>query len=100
MKTEQNNTISHDRRLKRKKRSQLLLMLPLALLNVTLCWAYFSPGADSIGLHKFVSSSLKQSGVESEVTAVLLNFRGYDTMLECFVLFLGAVAIWSLPPHR
>jgi multisubunit Na+/H+ antiporter MnhB subunit len=37
------------------------------------------------------------------VTAVLLNFRGYDTLLEVAVLLLALIAAWSLrldPPAR
>lgn len=40
---------------------------------------------------------LDQSGVESPVTAVLLNFRGYDTFLELTVLTLTLYGVWSSP---
>lgn len=40
-----------------------------------------------------VSASLGASGVKSEVTAVLLNFRGYDTLLEIVVLLLALVGV-------
>ena len=36
------------------------------------------------------------SGVENPVTAVLLNFRGYDTLLEVMVLLMAVVGVWSL----
>ena len=36
------------------------------------------------------------SGVGNPVTAVLLNFRGYDTLLELFVLLLAVLGVWSL----
>jgi multisubunit Na+/H+ antiporter MnhB subunit len=41
--------------------------------------------------------------VTNPVTAVLLNFRGYDTLLEVGVLLLAVLGVWSLPgtpaPH-
>lgn len=37
-----------------------------------------------------------ESGVKNPVTAVLLNFRGYDTLLEMAVLLLAVVGIWSM----
>jgi multisubunit Na+/H+ antiporter MnhB subunit len=38
---------------------------------------------------------LAESGVKNPVTAVLLNFRGYDTLLEIAVLLLALIAILS-----
>jgi multisubunit Na+/H+ antiporter MnhB subunit len=34
------------------------------------------------------------------VTAVLLNFRGYDTLLEIAVLTVALVGVWALGPRR
>ncbi len=48
------------------------------------------------GLAGVVATHLEQSGVESSVTAVLLNFRGYDTLLEVMVLLLALIGVWSL----
>jgi multisubunit Na+/H+ antiporter MnhB subunit len=39
---------------------------------------------------------LQQSGVTNPVTAVLLNFRGYDTLLEMVVLLLALMGVWAL----
>ena len=50
------------------------------------------------GLSGPVAENLSASGVSNPVTAVLLNFRGYDTLLEMGVLFLAVVAVWSLTP--
>lgn len=50
------------------------------------------------GLSGVVAGNLSASGVSNPVTAVLLNFRGYDTLLEMGVLFLAVVAVWSLTP--
>lgn len=54
----------------------------------------------SPGLGDRVAENLVESGVENPVTAVLLNFRAYDTLLEMGVLFLAVVAAWSLTPAR
>jgi len=48
------------------------------------------------GLTDAVARLQEQSGVESPVTAVLLNFRGYDTLLEVMVLLLAVIGAWSL----
>lgn len=39
---------------------------------------------------------LGESGVEQPVTAVLLNFRAYDTLLEIVVLMVAFWGAWSL----
>jgi multisubunit Na+/H+ antiporter MnhB subunit len=40
--------------------------------------------------------ALPDSGVGNPVTAVLLNFRAFDTLLEVAVLLLTLVAVWAL----
>ncbi|TXD39373.1 sodium:proton antiporter [Lujinxingia vulgaris] len=45
-----------------------------------------------------VRDRLEESGVSSLVTAVLLNFRAYDTMLEVVVLVVAFWGAWSLRP--
>jgi multisubunit Na+/H+ antiporter MnhB subunit len=52
------------------------------------------------GLGPAVSERLGQSGVENPVTAVLLNFRAYDTLLESVVLLMALVAVWALTPRE
>lgn len=42
---------------------------------------------------ELVAKQLSQSGVENPVTAVLLNFRSYDTLLELAVLLIVALAV-------
>lgn len=48
------------------------------------------------GLGDAVAGRLPESGVTNPVTAVLLNFRGYDTLLEVAVLLASAAAVWRL----
>ena len=50
------------------------------------------------GLGEAVALQLDRSGVEHPVTAVLLNVRAFDTLLEIGVLLVATVAIWSLGP--
>ena len=51
---------------------------------------------DAVGLSAQVAANLETSGVSNPVTAVLLNFRGYDTLLEMVVLLLALLGVWSL----
>ncbi|MDZ4169898.1 MAG: hydrogen gas-evolving membrane-bound hydrogenase subunit E [Coriobacteriia bacterium] len=48
------------------------------------------------GLAPVIEQNLAQSGVKNAVTAVLLNFRGYDTLLEIAVLMLATIGVLSL----
>ncbi|HKK02577.1 MAG TPA: hydrogen gas-evolving membrane-bound hydrogenase subunit E [Gammaproteobacteria bacterium] len=43
-----------------------------------------------------VEAALGDSGAKNHVTAVLLNFRGYDTLLELAVLTSALVGVWAL----
>jgi multisubunit Na+/H+ antiporter MnhB subunit len=51
---------------------------------------------ESTGLREAVAAQMGQSGVTHPVTAVLLNFRAYDTLLEVAVLLLALIGTWSL----
>ena len=53
------------------------------------------PESDSALLEQLVQN-LPQSGVSHDVTAVLLNYRGYDTFLELVVLLLALLGAWGL----
>lgn len=50
---------------------------------------------DGGGLTAAAKSMLPESGVENPVTAVLLNYRSYDTWLEIAVILLGLLAIFA-----
>lgn len=67
----------------------------LALL-AALVWAVFSLPAKPTGLTPESLAKLPESGVKNPVTAVLLSYRGYDTLLEVGVLLLAIVGVWSL----
>lgn len=63
----------------------------IMLLQIVLDLPLRSPG-----LTAEVHDRIPRSGVTNPVTAVLLNFRGYDTMLEIAVLLLAVFGVWSL----
>ncbi|PYG04015.1 multisubunit sodium/proton antiporter MrpB subunit [Thioalkalivibrio sp. ALE21] len=71
--------------------------LPMGLLLLAglggAAWLLPAPG-----LGEPVAAELGRSGVENPVTAVLLNFRAFDTLLEIAILLLGVVVLWSLGP--
>ncbi|MBA1445237.1 MAG: sodium:proton antiporter [Chromatiales bacterium] len=73
-----------------------LLVAHLSLLAVGLGYAVLSLPAQTPGLSDFVTENIETSGARNPVTAVLLNFRGYDTLLEMGVLLLALLGVWSL----
>ena len=80
-------------------RAWRLRYLPAVLLTLTaagLGYSVLSFPVSSAGLSGEVAASLDLSGVKNPVTAVLLNYRGYDTLLEMLVLLLALMCVWSL----
>jgi multisubunit Na+/H+ antiporter MnhB subunit len=69
----------------------------LALTSV-LGWTVWTLPPFSDRMQRLVASNMAVSGVENPVTAVLLNFRGYDTLLEIGVLMLAALSVLSVVP--
>lgn len=68
------------------------------LLSVGVGWALLR-GLEQGGpdrLATAVAARLDESGVSNPVTAVLLNFRAYDTLLELAVLLVALLGILSL----
>jgi len=54
----------------------------------------------AVVLPQAVAANLDQSGVLHPVTAVLLNFRGYDTLLEVAVLLLALLGVLAVGGGR
>jgi len=81
------------------KASSILLLALLASLAVVLGYAVLSLPGQADGLADTVAAQMDSSGVSHPVTAVLLNFRGYDTLLEMAVLLLALFGVWSLAPQ-
>lgn len=76
-----------------------LLHLPAALacagLSAALAWAWFAlPLPDRPGPE--LAEALPRAGVGNPVTAVLLNFRAWDTLLESIVLLAALLGMWML----
>lgn len=48
------------------------------------------------GLAGPVAENLAASGVDHAVTAVLLNFRAHDTLMEVVVLLVAVIVVWAI----
>jgi multisubunit Na+/H+ antiporter MnhB subunit len=72
----------------------LWMLIVTGVMSALLAWSVWSLPRSS-GLTPMVSANLINSGVSNPVTAVLLNFRGYDTLLEVAVLLLALLAVWA-----
>jgi len=72
----------------------LLLFIVVVIITSVLGWSLWSLPQPT-GLTLTVQANLASSGVSNPVTAVLLNFRGYDTLLEIAVLLLALLAVWT-----
>jgi len=86
-------------RQQQKKRINGLLLTLLVLtacLATLLIWTVLFIPRPLPSLSRETAEHLALSGVDNPVTAVLLNFRGYDTMLEVMVFLLGAITVWSI----
>ena len=82
-------------------RTMRVIRITLGLLipsfALTLGWAVWTIPFNQAGLRSVVQTDMPRSGVDNPVTAVLLNFRGYDTLLEVSVLLIALLGVWSLP---
>jgi len=65
-------------------------------LTLFLGFAVLSLSPAPVRLVDTIQARMHQSGVANPVTAVLLNFRGYDTLLEIGVLLAAVFGIGSL----
>lgn len=77
---------------------RLAVTLLSAALAGTLAWALlqaFSSTPHDM-LPRAISGNIAASGVSNPVTAVLLNFRAYDTLLELAVLLTAVLGIFAL----
>jgi len=83
-----------------ESRFRQLLVVGFAALVVAivggLATAIVALPTEATGLAPNVEQQLGQSGAKNPVTAVLLNFRGYDTMLELTVMLLAVLGARAL----
>lgn len=78
--------------------ARVFAVLWVSAMTGMLVWALLSLPPQAPGLSAQVRERLGESGVHAEVTAVLLNFRGYDTLLEVAVLLAALLGVWFLGP--
>lgn len=76
------------------KRTVVIAAAVLFVLVLILALVDLAPSA--FDLRPLVAANLVSSGVTHPVTAVLLNYRAYDTLLEIAVLLLALVAILAV----
>lgn len=68
----------------------------VAVLSVVLISAVMEFSGRQGGLTDLVHAELEGAGTKHPVTAVLLNFRGYDTWIELGVLLLAVLGVLSI----
>ena len=76
-------------------------LIAVALITVAfagvLTWTVYTASGDSL-YPALVGYQLDASGVTNPVTAVLLNFRSWDTLLEIAVLFAALILVRIVAP--
>lgn len=76
-----------------------VVMLALGLAGALVMAILYLPAPNPV-LPAAVAAHMAESGVEHPVTAVLLNFRGYDTLLEVAVLLLALLGMLAASSER
>lgn len=69
--------------------------LGCAALAACLAWIVRLGPAREADLAETIEKASAARGIENEVTAVLLDFRGYDTLLEIAVLMAALTGVWG-----
>ncbi|CAA6809155.1 MAG: FIG00856669: hypothetical protein [uncultured Sulfurovum sp.] len=75
---------------------RLVLIIFLTFMASLVGYAVLSLPESSSNLQELVAKNIDMSGVSNPVTAVLLNFRVYDTFLEMVVLLVALLGVWSI----
>ena len=70
------------------------------LVTLGLAMAFLAAPRQGPGFDAAVAAAMPASGVDHPVTAVLLNFRAYDTLLEVVVLLAAVIVVWQAEPAR
>lgn len=77
-----------------------LIIILFTVLGLALVWAILELPSPHVHLPDQVLAQISASGVTHPVTAVLLNFRGYDTLLEVAVLLLALLGVLAQTGFR
>jgi len=84
-----------------ESRSPLVPVLAVALcagVAVVLALLVLEPVVPAPSLAPLALANLPSTDLRNGVTAVLMAYRGIDTLLEKVVLAVGLIAVWSLTP--
>lgn len=73
-----------------------LALLMTLLLIALLAGVVLTMDHDTVGLEVVAMERLAETDLDNPVTAVLLNYRSYDTFLEVAVLLLALIGIWAV----
>lgn len=73
----------------------MILRLAALLVAGALFWALLEAGTPAVDLGAAVRRAPEETGAAHPVTAVLLGYRAYDTLLEVAVLLLAVLACGS-----
>jgi multisubunit Na+/H+ antiporter MnhB subunit len=77
----------------------VLVGIGIGAVSLALFWALaVTPAAPGLGAA--ARAEIEATGVTNPVTAVLLDYRGYDTFLEVVVILLAALAAGALAPRE
>lgn len=84
------------------KLMQGMINIMTLALTILMSWAVLHGlnTSDGVRLSEQVISQLPVSGVSNPVTAVLLNFRAYDTLLELAVVLTAVLTVLTLNEKR
>ena len=83
----------------KRKLFHTLLYIGALCVFILLCSTLLSLKKFDPVIDQHIIHHLTESGVTHDVTAVLLNFRALDTLLEVGVVLLALIAIYTLDPH-
>jgi multisubunit Na+/H+ antiporter MnhB subunit len=75
----------------KRKLSIIITILMIGMLGVIVSGLTFGNPVDHPMDRYFIENSQQQSGANNVVTAVLFDYRGFDTLGEAAVLFTAAL---------
>lgn len=82
------------------RRRLMLALISSITLTLLLLWAVFNQPIPSVSIYPMVEQAMPDSGVSHPITAILLNFRSYDTLLEVGVLVLAVLVGLTLQSEK